>query len=52
MKKAFTQIDADVPIVPIYWPDVAAAVGPKVQWDGFTAFWYNQPWIDRDLVPK
>ena len=27
------------------WPDVAAAIGPGYQWDGFTAFWYNQPWL-------
>ena len=32
--------------------DVAAAIGPDYQWDGFTAFWYNQPWLFRGFTTK
>ncbi|MET0772319.1 MAG: ABC transporter substrate-binding protein [Candidatus Limnocylindrales bacterium] len=52
LKAALTQVNEDVPIVPLYWADVAAAIGPDYQWDGFTAFWYNQPWLFRGFTTR
>src|SRR5262249_51811000 len=52
LKAALTQVNEDVPIVPLYWPAVAAAIGPDYQWAGFTAFWYNQPWLFRGFTTR
>ncbi len=37
----------DAAIVPGFWPDTAIAVKDEFAYEGFTAFFYNQPWLNR-----
>jgi peptide/nickel transport system substrate-binding protein len=37
----------DAAIVTGFWPDTAIAISDEFAYDGFTAFYYNQPWLNR-----
>lgn len=52
LKKALAIVDKDVPIVPIFWGVGLAAIGKNIEWTGFTAFYFNQPWALMGLTPK
>ncbi len=52
LKNALKIVDQDAPIVPIFWGVGIAAVSKNVDWTGFTAFYYNQPWAIMGLSVK
>ena len=37
----------DAAIVPGFWPDTAIAISDEFAYEGFSAFFYNQPWLNR-----
>jgi peptide/nickel transport system substrate-binding protein len=52
LKEVFKIAADDVVVVPIFWPDSAAAISNKYKLTGYSAFWYNIPWAIRGFGLK
>ena len=52
LKEVFKIANEDVALVPIFWPASAMAISNKYKLTGYSAFWYNIPWVIRGFGPK
>ena len=52
LKQAAQMANAEVAVVPVFWPDSAMAIRSDLKLEGYSAFWYNIPWAVRGFGAK